>query len=109
MSVNRIDQTPLRVSTQSTAARQTPKRDFGDRMKAGLETSRAVSRENPSGITPGAVADTFEQVLTGIADVENYLRAKGAVSQPGILKVMSEISLVKLQLARLVNNARNSR
>jgi hypothetical protein len=35
----RIDSTPARLSTNMTIERQTPKRDFGDRMKAGLETA----------------------------------------------------------------------
>jgi hypothetical protein len=35
---NRIDSTPARISTNMTIERQTPKRDFGDRMKAGLDT-----------------------------------------------------------------------
>lgn len=34
----RIDPTPARISTNVTIERQTPKRDFGDRMKAGLDT-----------------------------------------------------------------------
>lgn len=35
----RIDSTPARISTNMTIERQTPKQDFGDRMKAGLETA----------------------------------------------------------------------
>lgn len=35
----RIDNTPARISTNLTIERQTHKRDFGDRMKAGLETA----------------------------------------------------------------------
>jgi hypothetical protein len=42
MSVNRIDPTPVRISNNVTIARQTPKTDFGDRVKAGLDTGVGV-------------------------------------------------------------------
>ncbi len=35
----RLDPTPARISTNLTIERQTPKKDFGDRMKAGLDTA----------------------------------------------------------------------
>lgn len=38
----RLDSTPARISTNLTIERQTPKRDFGDRMKAGLETAGGI-------------------------------------------------------------------
>jgi len=38
----RLDPTPARISTNTTIERQTPKRDFGDRMKAGLETAGGI-------------------------------------------------------------------
>ena len=38
----RIDNTPARLSVNMTIERQTPKRDFGDRMKAGLETAGSI-------------------------------------------------------------------
>ena len=56
MSVNRIDQTPLRLSNNVTIARQTPKMDFGDRMKAGLDTAAGVVANGAAvvgGIIPG--------------------------------------------------------
>lgn len=37
-SSNRIDSTPVRISTNLTVDRQTPKSDFGDRLAAGLQT-----------------------------------------------------------------------
>lgn len=54
--VNRIDQTPLRLSNNITIARQTPKMDFGDRMKAGLDTAAGVVANGAAvvgGIIPG--------------------------------------------------------
>ncbi|MFL5318228.1 MAG: hypothetical protein ACJ790_01130 [Myxococcaceae bacterium] len=39
MAVNRIDPTPVRISTNLSIDRQTPKADFGDRIKAGLDTA----------------------------------------------------------------------
>ncbi len=35
----RLDSTPARISTNMTIERQTPKKDFGDRMKSGLDTA----------------------------------------------------------------------
>jgi hypothetical protein len=37
-SRNRIEPTPVRISTNLTIERQTPKTDFGDRLRAGMET-----------------------------------------------------------------------
>lgn len=56
MSPNRIDQTPLRISNNLTIQRQTPKMDFGDRMKAGLDTAAGVVANGAAvvgGIIPG--------------------------------------------------------
>lgn len=39
---NRIDPTPVRISTNVNIERQTPKTDFGDRMQAGLQQAAGV-------------------------------------------------------------------
>jgi hypothetical protein len=39
---NRIDPTPVRISNNVTIQRQTPKTDFGDRVKAGLDTGVGI-------------------------------------------------------------------
>ena len=39
MAINRIDNTPARLSTNLSVDRQTPKTDFGTRVKAGLDTA----------------------------------------------------------------------
>ena len=52
----RLDPTPARISTNMTIERQTPKRDFGDRMKAGLETAGGALANGASvvgGLVPG--------------------------------------------------------
>lgn len=42
---NRIDPTPVRLSTNLSVDRQTPKTDFGDRLKSGLDsTAGAVAQ-----------------------------------------------------------------
>jgi hypothetical protein len=54
---NRIDQTPLRLSNNVTIDRQTPKTDFGDRMKAGIDTAAGVVANGAAvvgGIIPGS-------------------------------------------------------
>ncbi len=56
MTVNRIDPTPLRISNNVTIQRQTPKTDFGDRMKNGLDTAAGVVANGAAvvgGIIPG--------------------------------------------------------
>jgi len=39
MAINRIDPTPARISTNLSVDRQTPKTDYGTRVKAGLDTA----------------------------------------------------------------------
>jgi hypothetical protein len=39
MTTNRIDPTPVRISTNLDIGRQTPKSDFGDRVNAGLNAA----------------------------------------------------------------------
>jgi hypothetical protein len=55
LSINPIDQTPVRISTNISVARQTPKTDFGDRMKQGLDSSAGIDQHNtihPSPVAP---------------------------------------------------------
>jgi hypothetical protein len=42
MSINPIDQSPVRISISMSVTRQTPKTDFGDRMKQGLDSSAGI-------------------------------------------------------------------
>jgi hypothetical protein len=49
---NRIDPTPVRMSTNLDVVRQTPKTDFGDRIKAGLDTTAGVVANGAAVIAP---------------------------------------------------------
>jgi len=49
---NRIDPTPVRISTNMSVDRQTPKTDFGDRLKAGMETAGAVVAQGAAVAAP---------------------------------------------------------
>jgi hypothetical protein len=49
---NRIDQTPVRMSMNLDVARQTPKTDFGDRLKAGLDTTAGVVANGAAVVAP---------------------------------------------------------
>jgi hypothetical protein len=61
MTANRIDQTPVRLSTNLSIDRQTAKRDFGDRVKVGIDQAA------------GAIAN-------GAAVVGNFLPGGAIVS-----------------------------
>lgn len=55
----RIDNTPARLSTNMTIERQTPKRDFGDRMKAGLETAGSILASSKIAFSEGKYGEAF--------------------------------------------------
>jgi hypothetical protein len=55
-NVSRIDSTPMRIANNVTIARQTPKTDFGDRMKAGLDTSAGIVAGGAAAAVVGGVA-----------------------------------------------------
>ena len=57
----RIDSTPARISTNLTIERQTPKRDFGDRMKAGLETAGGMLANAKTAFAEGKFGEAFGQ------------------------------------------------
>ena len=57
----RIDSTPARISTNLTIGRQTPKRDFGDRMKAGLETAGGMLANAKTAFAEGKFGEAFGQ------------------------------------------------
>jgi hypothetical protein len=82
MSVNRIDPTPLRISNNVTIARQTPKTDFGDRMKAGLDTAAGVVANGAAvvgGLIPGGAIVSAAVSSVG-AMTNNVTPGSGAVS-----------------------------
>ena len=49
---NRIDQTPVRMSTNTTVARQTPKSDFGDKVQAGLNAAASAVAQGAAMAAP---------------------------------------------------------
>lgn len=52
MSANRIDPTPVRISTNVSIQRQTPKTDFGDRVNAGLNNAANAVGSGLSTLAP---------------------------------------------------------
>jgi hypothetical protein len=52
MSANRIDPTPVRMSTNMSVARQTPNNDFGQKVKAGLDNTANALGTGLSTIAP---------------------------------------------------------
>lgn len=57
----RLDSTPARLSTNMTIERQTPKRDFGDRMKAGLETAGGMLANAKAAFAEKKFSEAFGQ------------------------------------------------
>jgi hypothetical protein len=55
----RIDNTPARISTNLSIERQTPKRDFGDRMKAGLETAGGMLAQGRTAFADNKFGEAF--------------------------------------------------
>lgn len=55
----RIDNTPARLSTNMTIERQTHKRDFGDRMKAGLEQAGGMLAQGRVAFTEKKFGEAF--------------------------------------------------
>ncbi len=59
VGVQRIDNTPARLSTNMTIGRQTHKRDFGDRMKAGLETAGGMLAQGRTALIEKNFGEAF--------------------------------------------------
>jgi len=68
---NRIDPTPVRISTNMSVDRQTPKTDFGDRLKAGMETAGAAVANGAAVAAPfvpgGAIVSAAVSSVTTLA------------------------------------------
>lgn len=84
MAINRIDPTPVRISTNLTIDRQTPKSDFGDRVKAGLDTGAAAVANGAAIAAPfvpgGAIVSA---AVSSVSQLSNHQSSGqgGAVSQ----------------------------
>lgn len=55
----KIDATPARISTSMTIERQTPKRDFGDRMRTGLDQAGGILANAKTAFTEGKFGEAF--------------------------------------------------
>lgn len=83
MAVNRIDPTPVRISTNLSINRQTPKSDFGDRVKAGLDTGASAVANGAAIAAPfvpgGAIVSAAVSSVSQISNAQSSGQG-GAVS-----------------------------
>lgn len=91
---NRIDPTPVRISTNLTVDRQTPKTDFGDRLKAGLDNAAGAVANGaalaapfiPGGAIVSAAVSSVTQMSNGTSSGQAASSAyamSGVVTLPG--------------------------
>lgn len=91
---NRIDPTPVRISTNLSIERQTPKTDFGDRVKSGLDTTAGAIANGaaaaapfvPGGAIVSAAVSSVTQLSSGASSgqaVSASYGMTGVVSVPG--------------------------
>lgn len=86
---NRIDQTPVRMSTNTTVARQTPKADFGDKVQAGLNAAASAVAQGAAMAAPllpgGSIVSAAVSGLTsmggGSAPAASGFTGGGATGQ----------------------------
>jgi hypothetical protein len=89
---NRIDPTPVRISTNLSIDRQTPKTDFGTRLKSGLENAAGAVAEGAALAAPlvpgGAIISAAVSSVTQMSSGSSSGQAATAVySQQGMLQV----------------------
>jgi hypothetical protein len=85
----RIDNTPVRISTNMTIDRQTPKRDFGDRMKAGLDQAVGVLANGKAAFAAGKFGEAFGQARAAEVKARNIRSAIAdfAIKEQGVKSV----------------------
>lgn len=85
----RIDNTPARISTNMTIQRQTPKRDFGDRMKAGMEAAGGMLAQGKSSFAEGKFGEAFGHARAAEVLARNERRAiaEYAIKEQGVKSV----------------------
>ncbi len=94
MAVNRIDPTPVRLSTNMSIDRQTPKTDFGDRVKAGLDTAAGAVANGaavaapfiPGGAIVSAAVSSVTQMSNG-ASSGQQTAASASYAMSGVVGV----------------------
>lgn len=85
----RIDPTPVRISNNITVDRQTPKTDFGDRLKAGLDSTAGAIANGAAivgGLIPGgAIVSTAVSSMTQFTNTPPS--ASGAYAANGVINL----------------------
>ena len=95
MSTNRIDPTPLRLSTNMTIERQTPKTDFGDRVKTGLDTAAGAVANGaavaapfvPGGAIVSAAVSSVTQMSNGMSSGQQTAASSAYASTGMVMPV----------------------
>lgn len=88
---NRIDPTPVRISTDVTIDRQTPKSDFGDRLQAGAQATAGALANGAAIVSPlipgaGIVSAAVSSVGGGGVGMSRpYVASTGVTSVGGPL------------------------
>lgn len=81
----RIDPTFARAPTNNVTERQTPKRDFGDRMKAGLETAGEILTNAKALFAEGKFGEAFGQARSAQVRARNGIRIlNGVLERKGV-------------------------
>ncbi|MDO8483282.1 MAG: DUF5667 domain-containing protein [bacterium] len=108
----RLDPTPARISTNVTSERQTPKRDFGDRMKAGLETAGGMLANGKTFFAEGKFGEAFGQARAAEVLARNIsrmldgvLRADTGGLEDGIKAVAPPMPNVPMPKVEEMNSA----
>jgi hypothetical protein len=84
MAINRIDPTPARISTNLSIERQTPKTDFGTRVKAGIDTAAGAVANGAaivgSFVPGGAIVSAAVSSVTNLTNNQTPGGGSSAVS-----------------------------
>lgn len=76
-----IAKVETKISADMTIERQTPKRDFGDRMKAGLEMARGNLVKAKESFTQGKFGEAFGQATSAIAKAKSILNQLESINR----------------------------
>jgi phage baseplate assembly protein W len=90
---SRFDPMPARISMNPITARQSPKSDFGSRLKEGIDRSGAV------GLAPAVAA--LEDMSEAVAQIESYVRLNQLDAQ-----LVAQLASLRMQLRSIVMRSR---
>jgi hypothetical protein len=107
MSANRIDPTPVRISTNVSVSRQTPKTDFGDRVNAGLNNAAGAVGSGLSAIAPlvpggpilSAAVSSMGNVTNGGASAGQTVNAQYSTGAMGVTSLGGSSSPINTTVA----------